>query len=77
MLNGDGTHPRRLTHNTVADEVPVWSPDGRRIAFIRRLERGIAVVVMNADGTGERVLARSPKSVSGSLAWSPRLTKGS
>ena len=32
-MNADGSGLRRLTRNTVRDRNPVWSPDGRRIAF--------------------------------------------
>jgi len=39
---------------------PRWSPDGARLAFSRCAgrDRGIAVAVLNADGSGERVLTR-------------------
>jgi Tol biopolymer transport system component len=39
---------------------PRWSPDGARLAFSRCAERdrGIAVAVLNADGSGERVLTK-------------------
>lgn len=33
VMNGDGSQPRRLTHNTTDDLAAVWSPDGRTIAF--------------------------------------------
>ena len=36
---------------------PVWSPDGRRIAFVSRRD-GKALYVMNADGSGLRIVAR-------------------
>jgi Tol biopolymer transport system component len=32
---GPGTKPLRLTENPAADWFPVWSPDGREIAFLR------------------------------------------
>ena len=39
---------------------PRWSPDGARLAFSRCAgqDRGIAVAVLNADGSGERVLTK-------------------
>ncbi len=39
---------------------PRWSPDGARLAVSRCAgrDRGIAVAVLNADGSGERVLTR-------------------
>jgi TolB protein len=44
---------------------PVWSPDGRRIAFVS-LRDGKALYVMNADGSGLRIVARVER-----FAWSP------
>ena len=40
---------------------PRWSPDGAKLAFSRCTgrDRGLAVAVLNTDGSGERVLTRS------------------
>ena len=41
-------------------QAPVWSPDGGRIAFLRRHARSNwEVTVVKADGSGQRVLARN------------------
>ena len=55
VMSADGSEQRRLTRNTVRDSNPVWSPDGRRIAF----ESNEQVSVMNADGSGQRRLTRT------------------
>ena len=47
---------------------PVWSPDGRRIAFVSRRD-GRALYVMNADGSGLRIVARVQRFAT--PAWSP------
>ena len=48
---GDGKAgvPRALTTGTVHGAFPVWSPDGRRLAFIREEQRRSRVVVWDAE----------------------------
>ncbi len=36
-MNSDGTNQTRLTHNSVYEPHPLWSPGGTRIAFVSRL----------------------------------------
>lgn len=53
VMNSDGTNLRQLTHNDyVTDDDPVWSPDGKYIAFQSDRDGDEEVFVMNADGTG-------------------------
>ena len=66
VMNPDGSGQRRLTRNTVGDRNPVWSPDGRRIAF----ESNWQVYLMNADGSGQRRLTRNGAR-NFAPAWSP------
>jgi TolB protein len=67
LLQTDGSL-RRLTHGGI-DSQPVWSPDGRQLAFRRASkQQEAALYVANADGSGNRVL---PDSVSGPIDWSP------
>jgi Tol biopolymer transport system component len=75
VMNADGRGLRRLTRNGLADALPMWSPNGTRIAFLRFSvppacggwagDPGPLVYVMNADGSGQRRLARGWPS-----AWS-------
>ena len=66
-----GAPSRRLTDRTFDDSSPSWSPDRRRVAFVRStsLARGFQIWVMNADGTGARQITRGR--VDGAPAWSP------
>jgi Tol biopolymer transport system component len=64
VIKTDGSDRRRLTGNDTADFCPALSPDGSWIAFIRRVPVpgqyfGFVIpsmVLMKADGTGQRVL---------------------
>ena len=56
-MNADGSGKRLLTRNGYG---PVWSPDGRKIAFTGGDRNGSDVYVMNADGSGRRNLTRRP-----------------
>jgi TolB protein len=83
VINGDGTGLRRLTRNATlgAGSDPVWSPDGRKLAFVKRPERSGAkcgpagrcrdeIYVIKADGTGLRRLTRNTVDDSNPV-WSP------
>ncbi len=48
------------------------SPDGKRLAFVRRSLGATAVILANADGTGEKQIASSKSpDFYNELAWSP------
>jgi Tol biopolymer transport system component len=63
VMDGKGGNVRQLTNTPEMDYLPVWSPDGRRIAFVSIPAGSGArhdVHVMNADGTGRRAIAETP-----------------
>jgi serine/threonine protein kinase/Tol biopolymer transport system component len=68
-----GGTPRKLVDNITS--APSFSPDGTRMAFIRELpDGGQAMVLANADGTGERRLASRAEPDGYAqlrVAWSP------
>jgi len=73
LMDAAGQHQRRLTRRSAEDRFPLWSPDGRLIAFAS-LATGAddswGLWLMNADGTRQRRLASHiiAKSTRG---WSP------
>ncbi|MBX3056786.1 MAG: AAA-like domain-containing protein [Anaerolineae bacterium] len=75
IADSDGRNPRPLTRITGQAEAlsPVWSPDGQQIAFTRRLagEEGYTLVIIDADGSEMRELARPLPGIGGSVDWSP------
>jgi TolB protein len=75
----DGSHVRRVTlprTRTAEDGDPQWSPDGKRIVFVRhnftkKPTGGQAVYVVNADGTGVRRITRFKLRAGDGPDWSP------
>ncbi|MEJ2540929.1 MAG: hypothetical protein P8188_13320 [Gemmatimonadota bacterium] len=51
--------------------LPDWSPDGTKIAFVVGLERGTSVFVANAEGSGLRDLTSDALDNAQWPAWSP------
>lgn len=77
-IRADGSRYRDLSRNQGHDGSPVWSPDGRRVAFwSERFDGGTevrALYVMRADGSRQRRLTPAELSVSGGAeppSWSP------
>ncbi|MGJ5815619.1 hypothetical protein [Paludibaculum fermentans] len=62
----NGGEPRRLTTGGRGEASPVWSPDGSRIAFVRR---GKGLIIIPAGGGEERILVDS--AYASQLDWSP------
>ncbi len=61
VMNADGSNQRAVTNNTVEDRDPVWSPDGRSIAFTSRVgPNNIDIFLVNADGSRLRNLTNHP-----------------
>jgi Tol biopolymer transport system component len=51
--DGNGDNLIRLTFALNDDDTPAWSPDGTKIAFRSDRDGPLAVIVMNADGSGQ------------------------
>ncbi len=59
VMDGDGTHVRRLTRAPSYDHAPVWSPDGRRIAFMSDRAGPSEIHLMRADGSRQHRFSHS------------------
>ena len=68
--NPDGSGRTQLTTNAAFDVDPIWSPDGRRIAFVSDRDGNLEIYVMNADG-GNQTRLTSNLSDDFDPAWSP------
>ena len=70
VMNTDGANLINLTNHPARDSSPVWSPDGRQIAFSSDRNGNKEVYVMNADGTNPINLTNHPARDVGP-DWSP------
>jgi Tol biopolymer transport system component len=80
VVNGDGSGLRNLTSKLGAGSGPgagpasdpAWSPDGRKLAFVRlNAGLGAPIYIVNADGSGMRKLTPKPAGINAAPAWSP------
>ena len=73
VMNADGSGKRSLTrHAGIQIDTRAWSPDGRKIVFIRSREGSLSghISVMNSDGSGQRKLTGDSPWLA-APTWSP------
>jgi Tol biopolymer transport system component len=76
-IESAGGNPVNLTENSgLADLQPAWSPDGRRIAYVRRIGEGgrLDLFAMTSEGKGRTRLTNTP-APERDPAWSPDGTR--
>lgn len=71
VMNADGSGLTRLTDNVEYDDLPDWSPDGAKIAFVSGRDGVHTFYVMNADGSTQTRLTNDALAQGYSPDWSP------
>jgi Tol biopolymer transport system component len=75
VMGADGSNVTRLTDDPLPDFMPVWSPDGSRIAFVREADPVPAaftgIYTMNPDGSDVRRVSSSDGGSDFWPSWSP------
>ena len=66
----DGKRIRELTHGNWRDDSPVWSPDGKKIAFLSERDQTTQIHVMWLE-TGDVAQLTHIERAPGGLVWSP------
>ncbi len=67
VMNIDGSDATRLTHTPQSEVQAAWINGGKEIAFVAEKDGKPQMWVMNADGTGCRVVSRLENGVAGFL----------
>jgi Tol biopolymer transport system component len=82
IARSDGTGERRITGDSTHDTSPAWSPDGSQIVFAATsdsppfaIDPDYDLYVVNADGTGRRLLVSGARRSEIDPAWSPDGTR--
>jgi len=70
VISVEGTNPKQLTTTEADDFNPVYSPDGKLIAYVSEADGTQDIWIMNTDGTGKKNLTTDSGRES-YPAWSP------
>jgi Tol biopolymer transport system component len=71
MMKPEGTALRKLSDEMSYAQSPLWSPEGKEIAFSGSGEKGEKKYVVNADGMELRELLPNVRDHISSYSWSP------
>lgn len=70
-MDSDGSDVTRVSGSSASEFYPVWSADGKKLAFVRAAEDGNTdIYTMNGDGSGIEQLTSDP-SIDTDPSWSP------
>jgi TolB protein len=70
VMNPDGSGRTRITNSPDDDDMPSWSPDGSRLAFMSTRDGNAEIYVMSSDGSRQKRLTNDPARDM-LPAWSP------
>ena len=74
VIDRDGTNKRRLTDTPAVEDSPVWSPDGRRIAYFKLRNptstRPSGLYTMASDSSDERLVTTGSRTPGDALPYS-------
>src|SRR6266516_7975198 len=73
VVGQDGRRRHIVERSAYPFQVPVWSPDGERIAYLRGsgADSGPAVGIVRPDGSGRHLVSRRALDQSDGPSWSP------
>jgi Tol biopolymer transport system component len=71
VVRPDGSGLRRLTDDVYTDRIPVWSPDGKLLAFHSNRGGKVDIWTIHPDGSGLRQVTDTPHGSITHAVWSP------
>ncbi len=70
-MNADGSNPQALTKGDGDSDLPAWSPDGQRIAYVSTQSGGSIILTVAVTTRQSSQVYELPDSFIGTLSWSP------
>ena len=73
LMNADGTNQNRITYETRWDGMPIFNPQGNKIAFVTNRVNGVAyqTFIMNLDGTNQTQVLQNVSYCTRTPSYSP------
>ena len=71
FVNADGTNVAKLTNSPADDYAPIWSADGRKLAFVSTRRGSADIYYINLDDKIAKQLTFIPLSDEDDPTWSP------